>query len=57
VRILIGMSYEAYYQFARFGMIILIVVLNFVPYVPAALKAVTDKSWRVIASWFGIEFY
>ena len=54
VRSLLGMSYELYYQFARYGIIILILVLNFVPWVSAALNAVTVKSWMIIGSWFGI---
>jgi Zn-dependent protease len=54
VRSLIGMSYEVYYQFARYGMIILILVLNFVPYVRETLGMVTLKSWLVIGNWFGV---
>jgi Zn-dependent protease len=54
VRSLIGMSYEVYYQFARYGMIILILVLNFVPYVREKLDFVTLKSWLVIGHWFGV---
>ena len=48
------MSYEAYHQFARFGILILIVVLNTVPYVRETLQAVTDKTGHFIGSWFGI---
>ena len=54
VRSLLGMSYELYYQFARYGIIILILVLNFVPWVSKALNTVTLKSWMIIGSWFGI---
>ncbi len=54
VRSLLGMSYELYYQFARYGIIILILVLNLVPWVSQALNTVTVKSWVIIGSWFGI---
>src|SRR5215471_13647958 len=54
VRSLIGMSYEMYYHFASYGMIILIVVLNFVPWVRETLYLVTRKSWIIIGHWFGV---
>jgi Zn-dependent protease len=53
VRVLIGMTYEAYYQIARYGFIILILVMQIRP-VMAALGALTDKSWLIIAGWFGV---
>jgi Zn-dependent protease len=54
VRSLIGMSYETYYHFARYGILILIAVLNFVPWVRDALYLVTQKSWILIGHWFGV---
>jgi Zn-dependent protease len=53
VRSLIGMSYEAYYQVARYGFIILILVLQ-IPMVQYTLGAVTNKSQFIIAGWFGV---
>ncbi len=52
-RSLIGMSYEAYWQFARFGFIAVIVALQ-VPFVRETLSAVTDRSFLTIAGWFGL---
>jgi Zn-dependent protease len=53
VRSLIGMSYEAYYQIARYGFIILILVLQ-IPIVRYTLAVVTAKSHDIIAGWFGV---
>lgn len=53
VRNLTNMSYETYHNFARFGFIILIVILQF-PQVNHALKQVTLTSFSVIGSWFGV---
>jgi Zn-dependent protease len=53
VRSLVGMSHEAYHQIARYGFIILIVVLQ-IPQVSLALNLVTRTSWSIIGSWFGI---
>ena len=53
VRSLIGMSYEAYYQFARYGFIILIIVIQ-IPIVQHTLRTVTNNSWAIIANWFGV---
>jgi Zn-dependent protease len=53
VRSLIGMSYETYHQIARYGIFILILVLQ-VPVVQGALNAVTTKSWVAIGGWFGM---
>jgi Zn-dependent protease len=55
VRSLIGMSYEVYHQFARYGILILILVLNVVPWVRETLYAVTLKSWVAIGQWFGVS--
>ena len=54
VRVLSGMSYETYYQFARFGFIAVILVLQ-IPQVRKLLGDVTDSSFRIIASWFGFS--
>ena len=51
VRCLIGMSYETYHQIARYGILILIVVLQ-VPAVQRTLDAATSNSWLAIAGWF-----
>jgi len=53
LRNLIGMSYETYYQFARFGFVAVILVLQ-VPFVRDGLSQLTLSSLRVIASWFGL---
>lgn len=52
VRCLGGFSYEAYYQFARYGIIILIIVLQ-IPLVTTTLSAITNGSFHLIASVFG----
>jgi Zn-dependent protease len=52
-RVLIGMSYEAYYQLARYGFIILILVMQVKP-VMAALYELTSRSHSIIAGWFGL---
>ena len=53
VRSLIGMSYETYWQFARFGFIAVIIVLQ-IPFVRVVLSYVTNTSLRIIAGWFGL---
>jgi Zn-dependent protease len=52
-RCLIGMSYETYHQIARYGLFILILVLQ-IRAVQQTLDAVTTKSWLAIAGWFGM---
>jgi Zn-dependent protease len=51
VRSLIGMSYETYHQIARYGIFILIVVLQ-IPLVQRLLDTTTTNSWIAIAGWF-----
>jgi Zn-dependent protease len=51
VRSLIGMSYETYHQIARYGIFILILVLQ-IPLVQRTLDTVTTNSWLAIAGWF-----
>ena len=53
VRVLIGMSYEAYYQISRYGFIILILVMQIRP-VMAVLSELTNSSNVIIAGWFGL---
>jgi Zn-dependent protease len=53
VRSVIGMSHEAYRQIARYGFLILILVLQ-VPAVRRTLALLTSKSWGIIADWFGV---
>jgi Zn-dependent protease len=53
LRVVTGMSYEAYFQFARYGFLILIVVLQ-VPVVRSVLGFATMKSQLIIAGWFGM---
>ena len=48
-----GMSYETYAKFARWGFIIIIVILQ-IPAVREVLRAVTLASLRAIASWFAL---
>ena len=52
-RVLIGMSYETYYQIARYGIFILIVALQ-IPFVAQALSVVTLTSYAVISGWMGL---
>ena len=53
VRSVMGMSYEAYHQFARYGFLILILVLQF-PLVRHTLALVTNGSQNIISGFFGI---
>lgn len=53
MRVIVGMSYETYAQFARFGIIILIVVLQ-IPYVSRALGLLTFGTLRILAEWFAV---
>jgi Zn-dependent protease len=52
-RVLIGMSYEAYYQLARYGFIILILVMQVKP-VMALVGEFTNRSAMIMAGWFGL---
>jgi Zn-dependent protease len=53
VRSLMGISYETYYRFARYGFIVLILVLQ-IPMVRQTLSVVTSSSQAIIADWFGV---
>jgi Zn-dependent protease len=50
---LIGMSYETYHQIARYGIFILILVLQ-IPAVQGTLDLLTMTSWLSMAGWFGL---
>jgi Zn-dependent protease len=53
VRAMIGMSSETYNQIARYGLFVLILVLQ-VPLVQEILYTWTTTSWLAIAGWFGM---
>jgi Zn-dependent protease len=53
MRIVTGMTYEAYYRLSRYGFLILIVVLQ-IPLVRRLLSEVTAVSQSVIGGWFGV---
>jgi Zn-dependent protease len=50
---IIGMSYETYWQFTRYGLLAIIVVLN-IPGVRTALILVTEKSEYLLARLYGL---
>ena len=52
-RVLTGMSYETYFQIARYGFIMIIVVWQ-IPVVRNVISSLTDGSLVVIANWFGM---
>ena len=54
VRSLIGMTYEAYYQIARYGFIIIILVWQ-IAAVQKLIGGVTNSSLVVIGHWFGMQ--
>jgi len=49
-RVLVGMSHEMYHNIARYGFIILIIVLQ-IPFVQHTLGAVTFKSYSIMGGW------
>lgn len=53
MRVLTGMSRETYQQLARYGFIILIVIINLTP-VPRLVGTVVLASASIIAGWFGL---
>ena len=53
MRVVTGMSYETFYQIARFGFLIIIVVINFTP-VSRILGYLIESSARIMAGWFGL---
>jgi Zn-dependent protease len=56
LRVLTGMSYEAYANFARYGFIIIILLLNFTD-VRNVLGAVTYGTLACLLRFFGVPFY
>lgn len=53
MRVATGMSYETYYQIARFGFLIIIVVIN-TPPVSALLGYLIKSSTLILGGWFGL---
>jgi Zn-dependent protease len=53
LRVVTGMSNETYWQFARFGILAVIIVLQ-IPFVRTGLSVVTLTSWKIIGNWFGV---
>lgn len=53
LRVVTGMSYETFYQFARYGFIILIIALQ-IPFVRAVLHGATNATFVAIASAVGL---
>lgn len=49
----IGMSYETYYQIARYGFLVIILVLQ-IPLVRDLLTGLTGGSLSILANWFGV---
>lgn len=52
-RVLLGMSYETYFQISRFGVFVLILVLQ-IPAVQQLLQSLTNASQAIMAGWFGV---
>jgi len=53
VRILTGMSYQAYYEMARYGFIVLILVWQ-IPPVQHLIITLTDGTLSHLGGWFGV---
>lgn len=53
MRVLVGMSYETYAQIARFGFLIIILVINYTP-VPKLLGFLIGTSMTIMGGWFGM---
>ena len=53
VRSLIGMSYETYWQFARYGFILVLIAIQ-IPYIMGPVYFATSHSFRIICGWFGL---
>lgn len=54
VRVVLNISYEAYYQFARWGFLILIVVIQ-IPLVRKVIGYLTATSWVAIGRLFQLQ--
>lgn len=55
MRVVVGMSHETFLQFAQYGFMILIVILNFTP-VPAYLGLLTRATMGIIGRMFGLNW-
>lgn len=53
VRVIAGISYETYWQVARFGFLIIIVLMQ-IPFVSQLLSHLTTSSFFIIRGWFGV---
>jgi len=53
MRVITGMSYDTYYQIARFGFIIILVVINIRP-VSQLIAYLIMSSASILAGWFGL---
>jgi Zn-dependent protease len=53
MRVAVGMSHETYMQFARYGLMIIILVMNFTP-VPGIIASLIRTSMRIMTGWFGM---
>lgn len=53
MRVVVGMSYETYAQFARYGFLIIILLLNFTP-VRGVLRSLVTTSITIMGGWFGV---
>jgi Zn-dependent protease len=53
MRIAVGMSYDTYYQIARFGFLIILVVIN-IPPIARLLGHLIFSSATILANWFGV---
>jgi len=54
VRSLIGMSYETYWHFARFGFVAVLLMLWFFPVVLETVWTISEKLSVIIGGWFGM---
>lgn len=53
MRVAVGMSHETYFQFARYGFFIIILVMNLTP-VPEVIAYFIRTSLRITMGWFGM---
>lgn len=55
MRVVVGMSYETYFQLARFGFLIIILVLNLTP-IRDWMGSLVSMSAQIIGGWFGMRY-
>lgn len=53
MRVVTNMSHETFYQFARYGFMILILVMNLTP-IPSIIGKLVMMSYGIIGGWFGL---